>query len=151
MGGVIVTDEIYNTFMTGPESAIEFCHGYTYSGHPLAAAVGHVVLDIMESEDIFARVRELEPVLEEEVHSLKDLSCVSDIRNIGLTAAVDIKPIEGKAGARWSAIFEEGLRQGLLLRCTGDTVSFGPPFVASEQELRGMIGSFRKVLQTVCE
>lgn len=151
MGGVIVTDEIYNTFMTGPESAIEFCHGYTYSGHPLAAAVGHVVLDIMESEDIFARVRELEPVLEEEVHSLKDLSCVSDIRNIGLTAAVDIKPIEGKAGARWSAIFEEGLRQGLLLRCTGDTVSFGPPFVASEQELRGMIGSFRKVLETVCE
>lgn len=60
-----------------------------------------------------------------------------------------MKPIEGKPGARWSAVFEEGLRQGLLLRCTGDTVSFGPPFVASEQELRGMIASFRKVLEAV--
>uniref|UniRef100_A0A6P4FCX4 Beta-alanine--pyruvate aminotransferase-like n=1 Tax=Drosophila rhopaloa TaxID=1041015 RepID=A0A6P4FCX4_DRORH len=100
MGGVIVSDEIYNTFMTGPENAIEFAHGYTYSGHPLAAAVAHTVLDIMEEESLIARARSLEPVLKEAVHSLRDLPIVHDIRNIGLTAGVDLKPREGAPGAR---------------------------------------------------
>lgn len=119
MGGVIVTDEIYNTFMTGPENAIEFCHGYTYSGHPMAAAVGHVVLDVMREEGLVARVRELEPVLEDAIHSLKDLDTIADIRNIGLTAAIDLKPVDGKPGARGQALFEAALRGGLLLRVTG--------------------------------
>ncbi|MFT8718176.1 aspartate aminotransferase family protein [Acetobacter sp.] len=147
MGGVIVTDEIYNTFMTGPEAAIEFAHGYTYSGHPLAAAVAHTVLDIMEEENMSARVRLLEPVLEEAIHSLRDLPLVHDIRNIGLTAAIDIKPKEGAPGARGLAVFEKGLKNGLLLRVGGDTVSFGPPFIATPEQLREMVAGVRKLIE----
>ncbi|MGE4521307.1 MAG: aspartate aminotransferase family protein [Acetobacter sp.] len=149
MGGVIVSDAIYNTFMTGPENAIEFCHGYTYSGHPLAAAVGNVVLDVMEREDLFAQVRALEPVLEESIHTLSDLPVVADIRNIGLTAAIDLKPAEGKPGARGLAVFEAGLQQGQLLRCTADTISFGPPFISTAQELRDMVATVRNLISAV--
>ena len=149
MGGVIVTDEIYKTFMTGPQSAIEFCHGYTYSGHPLAAAVGHVVLDIIESEGLFERVAALEPVLEDAAHSLADVPQVADIRNIGLTAAIELKPAQEGVGVRGLAVFEEALKQGQLLRVTGDIISFGPPFIATESELKNMMQTVRKVIETV--
>lgn len=146
MGGVIVTDEIYNTFMTGPENAIEFAHGYTYSGHPLAAAVGHVVLDIMEEENLFSKVLALEPVLEEAIHTLDEIDSVSDVRNIGLTAAVDLKPSAEGIGVRGLEIFERGLEAGLLLRCTGDTISFGPPFISTPEQLRDMVGVVRELV-----
>ncbi|MCH4022078.1 MAG: aspartate aminotransferase family protein [Acetobacter sp.] len=146
MGGVIVTDEIYNTFMTGPENAIEFAHGYTYSGHPLAAAVGHVVLDIMEEENLFSKVLGLEPVLEEAIHTLDEIDSVSDVRNIGLTAAVDLKPSAEGVGVRGLEIFERGLEAGLLLRCTGDTISFGPPFISTPEQLRDMVGVVRELV-----
>ncbi|MFT9459258.1 MAG: aspartate aminotransferase family protein [Acetobacter orientalis] len=149
MGGVIVTDEIYKTFMTGPQNAIEFCHGYTYSGHPLAAAVGHVVLDIMESEGLFERVAALEPVLEDAAHSLADVPQVADIRNIGLTAAIELKPAQEGVGVRGLAVFEEALKQGQLLRVTGDIISFGPPFIATENELKNMVQTVRQVIETV--
>ncbi|NHO54960.1 aminotransferase class III-fold pyridoxal phosphate-dependent enzyme [Acetobacter estunensis] len=146
MGGVIVSSDIYNTFMTGPENAIEFAHGYTYSGHPLAAAVAHTVLDIMEEENLVSRARALEPVLEEAVHSLRDVPIVYDIRNIGLTAGIDLKPAAGKPGARGLAMFERGLKEGLLLRCTGDTISFGPPFISTPEQLRDMVATVRKLI-----
>jgi beta-alanine--pyruvate transaminase len=146
MGGVIVTDEIYNTFMTGPENAIEFAHGYTYSGHPLAAAVGHVVLDIMEEENLFSKVLALEPVLEEAIHTLDEIDSVSDVRNIGLTAAIDLKPSAEGVGVRGLEIFERGLEAGLLLRCTGDTISFGPPFISTPEQLRDMVGVVRELV-----
>ncbi|AFW01191.1 omega amino acid--pyruvate aminotransferase [Gluconobacter oxydans] len=146
MGGVIVTSEIYKTFMSGPESAIEFAHGYTYSGHPLAAAVAHTVLDIMEEEDTNARVRALEPVLEEEVHSLRGLSSVKDLRNIGFTAAIELFPLPEKSALRSVRLFEYGLQEGVLLRVTGDTISFGPPFISTLDQIREMIQKVRNVL-----
>ncbi|MDI6653264.1 aspartate aminotransferase family protein [Gluconobacter japonicus] len=146
MGGVIVTSEIYKTFMNGPESAIEFAHGYTYSGHPLAAAVAHTVLDIMEEEEINARVKALEPVLEEEVHGLRDLKSVKDLRNIGLTAAIELVPVPEKSALRSVQLFEYGLQEGVLLRVTGDTISFGPPFISTPEQIKEMIQKVRNVL-----
>src|SRR5712664_1328393 len=93
MGGVIVKPAIHDAFMTGPEIAVELFHGYTYSGHPMAAAAAHATLDAIKEEGSFKRTRELEPVLEQGVHSLKGEPGVSDIRNIGLTAAVELEPL----------------------------------------------------------
>lgn len=149
MGGVLVRRDIYETFMTGPENAIEFAHGYTYSGHPLAAAVGNAVLDIMEEEGVFERVRALETVLQEAVHHLDHAPGIRDIRNIGLAAAIDLEPDPAAPGARGLALFELGLKHGLLLRCTGDTVSLAPPFVASAQELHDMAGTLGRLIETV--
>ncbi len=57
--------------MNGPEFAIEFFHGYTYSGHPVATAAGLAALDVYEEEGLFERARENESIFEDALHSFK--------------------------------------------------------------------------------
>ena len=61
MAGVMASKNIYDAFMTGPEHMVELFHGYTYSGHPLAAAAGLATLDIYKDEGLFERAKKLEP------------------------------------------------------------------------------------------
>src|SRR5258708_12166742 len=98
MGGVIVKPAIYDAFMTGPDIAVELFHGYTYSGHPMAAAAALATLDAIEEEGSFAQARALEPVLAQAVHSLKDEPGAPAIPNIGLTAAAQFEPLQGQPG-----------------------------------------------------
>ncbi len=147
MSGVIVKDGIYDAFMTGPEQAVELFHGYTYSGHPVAAAAAHATLDALAEENAFARARELEPVLEQAVHSLKGEPGVLDVRNIGLAAAVDLEPVPGKPGERAFAAFERGIEDGILLRWTGDTLAMAPPFISTRAEIESMIDKLRGAIR----
>jgi beta-alanine--pyruvate transaminase len=143
LGGVIVRKEIYDAFMTGPDHLVEFFHGYTYSGHPMAVAAAHATLDVLEEEGTFARARALERALEDAMHSLKGEPGILDIRNLGLAAALDLEPIPEQPGVRALKVFEQGLREGQLLRFTGDTIAVGPPFISTEQELARMIDGIR--------
>jgi beta-alanine--pyruvate transaminase len=147
MSGVIARKEIYETFMTGPEHAVELFHGYTYSGHPVAAAAAHATLDAIEGEDLFARARELEPVLEQALHALKGEPGVTDIRNIGLAGAVDLEPLPGQPGLRGLKAFERGLDEGILLRFTGDTLAVAPPFISTAAELSDMAEKMRAAIR----
>jgi beta-alanine--pyruvate transaminase len=147
MGGVIVKPAIYDAFMTGPEIAVELFHGYTYSGHPMAAAAAHATLDAIEEEGSFKRARELEPVLEQAVHSLKGEPGVKDIRNIGLTAAVEFEPLQSKPGVRAFKIFERGMEQGMLFRFTGETIVMAPPFISTQAEIGRMVEVLRGAIQ----
>ncbi|NBU66445.1 MAG: aminotransferase class III-fold pyridoxal phosphate-dependent enzyme [Betaproteobacteria bacterium] len=146
LGGVIVRKDIYDAFMHGPEFVIELFHGYTYSGHPMATAVGLATLEVMKQEGLIQASAALEPVLADAVHSLRDLPEVIDIRNIGFAAAIDLKPIEGKPGLRATSVFEAGLRSNLLLRFTGDTIAMAPPFISAEKQVRAMIDSLRQLI-----
>ncbi len=146
MGGVLATSQIYDTFMDGPEETIELFHGYTYSGHPMAAAVGHATFDIFEKDELIARADGLSSVLEENVHALKSAHGVRDIRNIGLAAAVELEPFEGKPGLRGLKVFERGLDKGLLLRFTGDIIAMAPPFISTEAELKMMCETLGEVI-----
>jgi beta-alanine--pyruvate transaminase len=149
MGGVLVRDDIYQAFMEAkaPGYAIEFAHGYTYSGHPVAAAAAHAALDIFAEEAMFERAASLAPVLAEAVHSLRGEPHVLDIRNIGLAAAIDVEPIAGEPGLRAMRMFENGIEAGLLLRFTGDTIAIAPPFIASASEVASMVDKLRAVLR----
>jgi len=148
LGGVIVRKEIYEAFMTGPEHSVEFFHGYTYSGHPMAVAAAHATLDLLEEEGVFARVRALEPVLEDAMHSLKGEPGVLDIRNCGLAAAIDLEPIAGEPGLRAIRVFEQSLALGQLPRFTGDTIAVGPPFVSTAAEIAKMADDLRTAIRT---
>jgi beta-alanine--pyruvate transaminase len=150
MGGVIVKPAIYDAFMTGPEHAVELFHGYTYSGHPVAAAAAHAVLDTIEKDDLFKRARELEPVLEQSVHALRGEAGVADIRNIGLTAAVDLEPVPGKPGVRALKVFERGIEEGMLFRFTADTIAMAPPFISTQTEIETMIEKLRAAIRAAC-
>jgi beta-alanine--pyruvate transaminase len=149
LGGAIVDRRIYDTLMRGPEGAIEFLHGYTYSGHPIACAAGLATLDALASERLVVRAAQLAQVLEDAVHSLRDEPHVIDIRNFGLAAAVELGARAGQPGARGREAFERGVEAGLLLRFTADTIAMAPPFISGEEEIVNMIESLRSVLRRI--
>jgi beta-alanine--pyruvate transaminase len=149
LGGVIVRDDIYQAFMTGPAHSIEFFHGYTYSAHPLAIAAAHATLDVLTGDKLIARAAELAPALEQAVHSLRGEPHVTDIRNIGLAAAIELAPIAGQPGLRAIRVFEKALDEGLLLRFSGDILAVAPPFVSSVADIEAMVEGIRRALRAV--
>jgi beta-alanine--pyruvate transaminase len=151
MGGVLVRDEIFAAFMgvDAPLYAVEMMHGYTYSGHPMAAAVGHAALDLLLNDGLIQRSKTLEPVLEDVVHALKGEAGVIDLRNMGLAGGIDLEPIPGKPGLRAMRVFERALDEGLLLRFTADTIAIGPPFVSTVDELHAMGDGLRRAIRHV--
>jgi len=148
MGAVLTRGDIYDTFMTGPDSAIEFFHGYTYSGHPLAAAAGCATLDVYREDGLFNRAKSLEDKFADALHSLKGEPNVIDIRNFGLVGAVELTPIEGQPTARAMSIFRDCFDKGLIIRTTGDNVAFSPPLIVEEQQILDTIEMVRDSLRS---
>jgi beta-alanine--pyruvate transaminase len=149
MGAVFARREIHDTFMTGPETAIELFHGYTYSAHPVACAAALATLDIYKKEALLTRAADLAPKYEAAVHGLKGLPNVIDIRNLGLMAAVELRPREGAPGARGYEAMVKAFESGLLVRLTGDTLAFSPPLIVSEAEIDRMFSMIGDILKGV--
>jgi beta-alanine--pyruvate transaminase len=149
MGAVLTKGDIYNTFMTGPDGAIEFFHGYTYSGHPLAAAAACATLDVYAEDDLFNRALSLEDIFADALHSLKDEPYVIDVRNYGLIGAVELTPIAGQPTARAMSIFRECYDKGLIIRTTGDTVAFSPPLIVKESQIEQTVEIIRTTLRSL--
>ena len=152
LGGVIAKRDIYEAFMSvnQPEHVAELFHGYTYTGHPMATAVGLTCLDIYQDEALFERSEELASILENAVHSLKDEAGVTDIRNFGLAAAVDLAPFS-KPGLHAFKVFEHGFANRHLFRITGDTIALAPPFISTPKEIEDMIDGLRTAIRAVKE
>ncbi len=146
MGAVFATQAIHDTFMNGPEHLIEFPHGYTYSGHPLACAAALGTLDTYADEGLLTRATEMQGYFAEGLHSLKGLPHVIDIRNIGLIGGVELTPLPGEPGKRAFSLFLDCWEQGLLIRTTGDTVALSPPLIIERSHIDQMIDTLRKAL-----
>ena len=143
MGAVIAKQEIYDTFMDkgGPEYMLELPHGYTYSGHPVACAAALAALDILESEQLVARVKTMAPKFETMVHSLKGLQHIVDIRNYGLAAGLTIAAAPGEPALRPYQIAMKCWQKGFYVRYGGDTVQLGLPFTVEETEIDSVINA----------
>ena len=135
MGAVAVNDEIYDTIVNGVAGGIEFFHGYTYSGHPLAAAAAIAAVDIHVRDDLPGRVKAIEPYWEEAAHAMKAAPNVIDIRNYGLIAGIELKSREGKPGDRATQIFRRCFDDGLLVRVTGDIIALSPPLIVEKSHV----------------
>lgn len=152
MGGVVVSDEIYKTFMdSADEGMIELFHGYTYSGHPLAAAAAMATLNVYRDEGLFEQAAKMEDPFADAAHSyLRDLDIVEDIRTMGMVAAVDITPIEGKPSARAMAAMSDAFHnQNAMIRISGDTIVLSPPLTFTETEVDQAFTSLKASLQAV--
>ena len=147
MGAVLASNDIYSTFMTGPEGAIEFFHGYTYSGHPLAAAAGCATLDVYREEGLFDRARSMEDKFADALHSLKGEPNVIDIRNLGLIGAVELEPIDGQPMARAMSVFRECFDTGVIIRTTGDILAFSPPLIIDDAQIDMVVETVRAALR----
>ncbi|MGZ5091420.1 MAG: aminotransferase class III-fold pyridoxal phosphate-dependent enzyme [Burkholderiales bacterium] len=150
MGAVVVRKHIYENMMAAaPENTIELFHGYTYSGHPLAAAAALASLDVFEQEGLFERARELAPYFENAVHSLRELPHVIDVRNIGMVAGIELEPLAGKPTARAFEAFLRCFDKDVLIRTTGDTIALSPPLIISKQQIDELVGKLADVLREV--
>ena len=148
MGGVVVSNEIYDTVIQNAAQEIELFHGYTYSGHPVACAAALATLDLYKEEGLFQRAADLESYWEEAVHSLKDCRHVIDIRNMGLVAGIELEPREGSPTARAFETFLKCYEDGVLVRTTGDTIALSPPLIIEQNQIDQLISTIREHLQT---
>jgi len=149
MGAVMVTSEIHDAFMQGPEHMIEFFHGYTYSGNPVASAAGLATLETYKEEGLLTRGADLADYWADALHSLKGLPHVIDIRNLGLIGAVELEPIPGAPTKRAFAAFVEAFEKGILIRTTGDIIAMSPPLIISKAQIDELIGTLGTILKTL--
>jgi beta-alanine--pyruvate transaminase len=147
MGAVIARNDIYDAIVTAaPEGQIEFLHGYTYSAHPLACAALLATQKLYVDEALFPRAREMEPVFEAALHSLKGTRHVIDIRNLGLVGGIELEPRPGAAGRRALEAHIRCFEAGVLVRFTGDILALSPPLVIDKNQIAQIVDTIRTVL-----
>ena len=146
MGAVIVKDEIYTEFMTGPKDTIELFHGYTYSGNPVAAAAAIATLEVYEEDDLFLRASEFAAHWQEALHSLAGHPFVIDIRNIGLIGAIELEPIQEHPTKRAFSAFLRAFERGCLIRTTGDIIALSPPLIINKAQIDELVACIGDVL-----
>ncbi|MEE4203349.1 MAG: aspartate aminotransferase family protein [Halieaceae bacterium] len=144
MGAVMAKREIYETFMEhgGPEYALEFPHGYTYSAHPVACAAALAALEVLTEERLVQRVADEAPFFESLLHdSLTDKPFVSDIRNYGFAGALTLEAYPGEPMRRPFEVAMKMWERGFLVRYGGDTIQLAPHFVMQREEMTSLVSA----------
>jgi len=149
MGAVFASNQIYDTFMTGPAHLVELFHGYTYSGHPLACAAAIAVQEVYQQEGLFDRAAQMALSFEAAVHSLKGAPHVMDCRNVGLMGAIELASRAGAPTARAFEVFLKCYEKGVLIRTTGDIIALTPSLIVEKEQIERITDTLREVLATV--
>jgi beta-alanine--pyruvate transaminase len=149
MGAVAASRIVHDTIVDAAAAGIEFFHGYTYSGHPLAAAAGLAALETYREEGLFQRAADLSGHWEDRVHALADAPNVIDVRNLGLVAGIELQPRADEPGARGAEIFQRAFDAGLLIRVTGDTIALSPPLIIQGDQIDQLTGGIAAILEQV--
>ncbi len=89
----------------------------------------------------------MSPHFEKAIHALRDAPHVVDVRNLGLVGGIELKPRDGKPGARGFDVFLKCFEKGVLVRCTGDILAFSPPLIVSEQQIDHLFGTVAEALK----
>jgi adenosylmethionine-8-amino-7-oxononanoate aminotransferase len=160
MGGVIVSDRVAEPFMQGKES---FVHGFTFAGHPVAAAIAMANLDVFEREDLCGGVLAKEGEFRQMLETLHDLPIVGDVRGAGFFQAIElVKDKETKESFDEEESEEllrgylsgELFRRGLICRADdrGDPViQLAPPLIAGSEQFEEIHDVLRGVLTDAWE
>ena len=151
LGGVLVSRRVREPFWDKPVPGAVFRHGYTYQGHSGAAAAAIANLDIIDREDLVGRVRRLEPILAAAVRRLEGAPLVGEIRAIGLTAAVALRPdVLAADPTAPDKVIAAALRHGVASRVLrGHAVHISPPFVITEAQIDAMVDGIGNALEDV--
>ena len=152
LGGVICRSHLYDTMMSAneksPAHAVEFMHGYTYSGHPVACAAAVATLNLYKEENLFERAGEMGKVLGDAMHSaFKGLPNVIGIRTLGLAGAVELSPIAGVPGKRAFDIFMECFHNGIMVRPAGETLVLAPPYIVEKSHIDQLVSTLAAAIK----
>lgn len=155
ISAVVVNEAVYQLLLEGSRRIGTFGHGFTYSGHPVAAAVALETLRIYEEDRILDQVARVAPRFQQRLHALAERPFVGEARGIGLIGAIevvadkatrhsfDMKHTVGPVTARAAEA------EGLIIRPIYDSIAFAPPLIISEVEIDGMFDRFERALDQV--
>jgi beta-alanine--pyruvate transaminase len=150
LGGVICRDKLYDQMMNtdAPEHVVEFFHGYTYSGHPVACAAAVATLKLFQEENLFQRAGEMGKKLGDAFHAtFKGLPNVVSIRSLGGAAAVELAPIAGAPGKRAYNVFLDCFKHGALVRPAGDVLVIAPPYIAEASHIDRLVNTLADAIR----
>ena len=152
ISAVLVNDKLHSAIAAHSGKLGSFGHGYTYSGHPVAAAVALETLKVYEDEQIVAKVQALAPAFRDGLLALAGRACVGHVRSVGLIGALELVadqatrtpfPPARKAGARLAQL---ALEQGLIVRAMGDVVGLCPPLIITAAELADLFARLTRAM-----
>ena len=150
IGGSIISDDVFNVIAEGGE----LYHGYTYSGHPVAAAVALENLRIIQEEGVVEHVRDVaHPHLAKLWHGLADHPLVGETKLVGLMGSLALTPDKARrakfaseAGTVGYKVRERCFANDLIMRHVGDRMIIAPPLVISPDEIDILMARARKSL-----
>ena len=153
ISAVMISEGVFQAMTKESEKIGMFAHGFTYSGHPVPAAVALETLKIYEERDIVGHVRHVGPSLQDGLRRLADHPLVGEVRGLGLVAGVELvknketkesfDPADG-VGAYLAGRIQE---HGAIARAIVDTIAFSPPLIITEDEIGEMLGCFERGLE----
>jgi 4-aminobutyrate---pyruvate transaminase len=157
MAALLVNERVFAAMVEESRKITLFGHGFTYSGHPVAAAVALEALKIYEERDIVAMARERAPLLQDGLRQYKDHPLVGEVRGLSLIAGVELvedrrarKPFDPARGV--GAIGQaEAKARGVLVRALGDTIAFCPPLMIPHDDLRAVVARFGEALDAAAK
>jgi 4-aminobutyrate---pyruvate transaminase len=153
ISATIVSEELYQAFVRQSEKIGVFAHGYTYSGHPVCAAVAVETLNIYKEIDLLGHVQKVSPRFLKGVRAYADHPLVGEVRGVGMVAGVELvkdkttkQPFDLAQGV--GAYFAKRTEEhGLIVRALGDTIALCPPLIISEPEIDDMLKRFSRALE----
>ena len=152
ISAVMVNDKVHQALAANSGRLGTFAHGYTYSGHPVAAAVAVETLKVYEREGLFDHVRALAPTFAAGLSELAARPSVGETRGVGLIGGVEL--VEDKASRKaWDPQRKAGPRfaqlaqqEGLIVRAMGDSIGLCPPLIITEAQTRELFDRFNRAL-----
>lgn len=155
ISALMISDAIHAVISSKSNEIGMFGHGYTYSGHPMPAAVALETLKIYEERDILSHVREVAPVFQARLAALQSHPLVGEARGIGLLGAVEMVA-DRNTGAAFDPALTVGARanqlaleRGLILRARGDILTICPPLIISEAEVNVLFDRLHETLDAM--
>jgi 4-aminobutyrate---pyruvate transaminase len=152
ISATVISEKLYQAFLTESDKIGQFAHGYTYSGHPVAAAVALETLAIYRERNVLEHVRSVMGVFQEGLKSFAGRPHVGEVRGIGLIGAIEFvrdtasrAPFE-RAAAIGPSIAAAAEKEGLMVRALGDTIAFCPPLIITPDEIGEMFDRFGRAL-----
>ncbi|NVK33622.1 MAG: aspartate aminotransferase family protein [Rhodobacteraceae bacterium] len=151
MSALLINESVYGPVADESHKIGTWGHGYTASGHPVAAAVALENLKIIEERDLVSHVKAISPTFLKRLHELSSHPLVVETRGIGLIGAVELSKegIDvGALGAKAAGTFLEG---GLISRNMGDAMAFCPPLIITESQINDMFDIAQSGIETLAK
>jgi 4-aminobutyrate--pyruvate transaminase len=155
ISAVAISEAIYSAMLGESEKAGVFGHGYTYTAHPVCAAVALETLKIYEERDIMGHVRRIVPHFQAGLDRLSGHPLVGEVRGVGLLAGVELmrnkakrENFDPKDGVG-TLLVNRCREHGIMLRSIEDAIALSPPLIITEAELARMFDSIEKAINDV--